>query len=98
MATIQQLVWFDWKHIPELPTGGRWLNVSVHRIERPFRLWTLFRETNRDKRPELPIIPTHRGNAWLEDYTHDWSMVGPGAIKYFSRVMNCGVWVLLEYE
>lgn len=98
MAIVQQVVWFEWKDVPELPTGGRWLLTSVHRTERPKRLWTLLRETDRNKQPQLPIVPAHLGNAYLEDYVHDWRMVGPGVIKYFTRVMNCGVWVLLEYE
>ena len=64
--------------------------------KQPSKVWTLFREDNPDKKPELPYPPIHHLNAFLEDWLHDWDLVG-GMFKYYSRASEGGVWLLLEF-
>jgi hypothetical protein len=64
----------------------------------PDRVWTLFRETDENKPPALPIVPAHRVNAFMEDYMHDWNVDHKGNFRYASRVTDQPVWVLLEYR
>lgn len=65
--------------------------------KRPFRVWTLFLETDPDKKPSLPITPSHRGNAFLEDYVHDWNIERGNVLRYYSRAIQDSVWILVEY-
>jgi hypothetical protein len=60
--------------------------------ECPRRVWTVLGEA----KPELPMKPIHFENAFLEDRGHDWEYRN-GKLKYFSRVSDGGVWLLLEY-
>jgi hypothetical protein len=68
--------------------------------ERPHRVWTLFKEKDAGSRPELPIAPVTRVNAWPEDYVHDWNHYvrnGAGFLRYASRVEDHSVWILCEF-
>ncbi len=61
------------------------------------RIWTLF-ENDPNKTPSLPIVPRHNGNAFLEDYVHDWHHEKTrGCIRYASRVSTGLVWILVEH-
>jgi hypothetical protein len=64
--------------------------------KKPSKVWTLFMEEDPDKKPELPYHPAHLQNAFIEDWLHDWDLVG-GMFKYYSRVSEGGVWLLLEF-
>lgn len=77
--------------IPEAPPPKRMVSVP----KKPVTVWTLFRETDPNKIPSLPIHP-HRGIAFPEDELHDWAWKN-GRLRYFSRLNEGGVWVLLEY-
>lgn len=68
--------------------------VRVQR--RPTRIWTLYTHTVEIAPPRLPFTPLHHVNAWLEDEMHDWNWVR-GVLRYYSRVANGPVWLLLEY-
>ena len=63
----------------------------------PSRVWTLWPETHEDKPPALPVVPVHRRNAFHEDYVHDWN-IHNGMFRYYSRITDEPVWVLLEYD
>lgn len=80
--------------------GDRFTAPSIHvRVPgKPSRVWTLFRDTDENAPPTLPIKPQHRVNAFLEDRVHDWTTTRDGLFKYFSRVTDEPVWVLLEYD
>lgn len=65
--------------------------------KKPDRVWTLYLEEDETKVPELPIVPVHRTNAFMEDYIHDWDWTA-GVFRYRSRITEDPVWVLLEYE
>jgi hypothetical protein len=89
------------KFAPKKP--GQWrravpteLPTELQGLTRPARVWTLIGQTNPDQVPALPIIPTHNHNAFLEDHIHDWRIQGT-KFNYYSRVMDRGTWVLLEY-
>lgn len=73
-------------------------SVPVKIEGKPKRVWTMFRDTDENAPPRLPITPQHRVNAFMEDYIHDWNMTSDGRFKYFSRVTDEPVWVLLEYD
>ncbi len=61
------------------------------------RIWTLF-STDPDVKPELPIVPRHHHNAFLEDYVHDWNHDrARGCIRYASRASEGNVWILIEH-
>lgn len=64
--------------------------------DRPYRVWTLFLETDPDKRPEIPAQVIHRHNGFLEDYIHDWNW-RDGCLIYGSRAIESEVWILLQY-
>lgn len=72
------------------------VDVDFTEKTRPSRIWTL-KSFDQEKPPELPIIPQHNYNAFLEDHSHDWS-VRRGKLEYFSRVSNGGGWLLLEWD
>lgn len=61
--------------------------------ERSHRVWTLFKEKDAESRPELPITPMTRVNAWPEDYVRN----GAGFLRYASRVEDHSVWILCEF-
>ena len=61
------------------------------------RLYTLYHFTDEKSPPKLPYDPVHLTNAFLEDKGHDWSQ-SENAIRYFSRVVEDGVWLLLEMK
>lgn len=63
----------------------------------PDIVWTLFLETNENKPPQLPIIPKHNHNAFLEDKMHDWN-VRNGEFHYYSRISEGEVYLLLEWK
>lgn len=61
------------------------------------RIWTLF-ATDPDVKPELPIVPRHHHNAFLEDYMHDWNHEkARGYLRYASRAAEGSVWILVEH-
>lgn len=63
---------------------------------RPKRVWTLLSS----EKPELPIVPRHHHNAFLETYVHDWDLTGGAdccVFHYHSRLSGGGVWLLLEW-
>lgn len=60
---------------------------------RPFQVWTFLGE----EKPDKDVIPTHNHNAFLEDFIHDWVMMG-STLKYFSRVATHSVWILIQYK
>ncbi len=64
--------------------------------EKPTKVWTLFKELDEIAPPKLPIFPTHRQNAFAEDYVHDWNWRN-GMLDFSSRVADGPVWVLCEY-
>jgi len=53
--------------------------------------------TDKNKPPELPYIPVHLKNAFLEDRVHDWDIV-QGYFRYYSRISEGDIWILLELE
>jgi len=67
----------------KVPVGGK-----------PKRVWTLFHEG--EQPPELPVVPQHNVNAFLEDHIHDWDWRG-GTLRYYSRVAKDSVWILCEF-
>ncbi|MFA5186542.1 MAG: hypothetical protein WC551_08720 [Patescibacteria group bacterium] len=91
---MQQLLF-----IGEWTKGGatglipRALPCAVER--KPDRVWTLY--CNPAAPPNLPFEPQHNVNAFYEDYMHDWNWRA-GQFRYYSRVADRPVWVLLEYE
>lgn len=80
--------------------AGRWSAPAIPvAIEgAPRYVWTLFRDTDENAPPALPILPQHKVNAFMEDRVHDWTTTRDGLFKYFSRVTDEPVWVLLEYD
>ncbi len=70
---------------------------NVPLTEKPDTVWTLFRETDPNNPPKLPIVPQHRIKAFAEDYIHDWNW-RRGELIFSSRVADGPVWILLEYK
>jgi hypothetical protein len=68
--------------------------ISLEKM--PHRVWTVMVNYNPDNKPELPMVPQHLHNAFLEDKTHDWAWKN-GVLRYFSRVADHSVWILCEY-
>ena len=61
-------------------------------------MWTLYGHTDQSKAPELPFIPAHNVNSFLEDPVHDWDYRPKSkTLKYYSRVTEGGCWLLLEF-
>lgn len=84
----QEIVW-----IPE----SRW----VERAEPVLtglnaRIWTLYTHLDLASPPQLPIVPRHGFNAFLEDYIHDWNHTS-GRLRYYSRGIDSRVWILIEH-
>lgn len=94
-TTMQKLLW-----IPLGEDAGNGV-VKVPPVQythlRPSRVWTLYQYTDQSVRPELPYMPVHHQNAFLEDAGHDWN-IRMGNFYYGSRVTDGGVWVLLEFD
>jgi hypothetical protein len=59
------------------------------------RIWTLYHYESPDRPPELPYVPVHHSNAFLEDYVHDWNHE-KGVLRYGSRASEGRVWILVE--
>jgi len=91
----QRLVWMKWTERPELAGGGVFETADLE-VE-PVRLWTLFLERNQAVPPLLPFTPAHQVNAFIEDKLHDW-MWRHGKLRYYTRVMDCSCWVLVELK
>ena len=49
------------------------------------------------KKPETSVEPIHQFNAFLEDYLHDWSMLG-SKLRYHCHEGLHSVWILVQYE
>ena len=60
------------------------------------RIWTLYTHMDPDAPPQLPIVPRHMFNAFLEDYIHDWNHTS-GRLRYYSRGVESRVWILIEH-
>lgn len=61
------------------------------------KLYTLFNESDVNKKPSLPIVPVHLKNCFIEDKVHDWQQdIDAKSIHYYSRITGQGVWLLLE--
>lgn len=98
----QELIWLE----PGVKTKAPAKQVPPVKVsfglkDRPLRLWTLFRYRNKDKVPVLPFVPIHFKNAFLESFTHDWNVrerPEGNELRYFSRLTEGGVWVLLEWS
>lgn len=87
MTHDQEVVW--------IPKGAPQKRVA--RVERrPKKVWTLRGKHDPKKKPSLPIIPHVGMGAFPEDVGHDWAWRG-GVLRYFSRLNDGGVWVLLEF-
>ena len=56
------------------------------KLGRPFRVWTLYRESDPNKKPAPPSPPVHNNGAFLED-----------TLRYYSRAIESEVWILVEY-
>lgn len=61
------------------------------------RLYTLFNFDDENSPPQLPFTPIHRENAFIEDEGHDWTQ-SDTHIRYFSRIVENGVWLLAELK
>lgn len=70
--------------------------VDLPKEGRPDRLWTLYTEDKELESPTLPFHASHRENAFLEDYIHDWND-HDGRLHY-GGIGGYGVWLLLEYN
>lgn len=92
--TRQQLLYVaEWEQ-PEEYGGMVPRAKPIKLAEKPDRVWTLARQF---VPPPLPIEPMHGLNAFSEDCGHDWNW-RDGVLRYFSRVADRPVWLLLEYD
>jgi hypothetical protein len=90
----QHLMWIP----PGEDTGAPSFKVSLlnwpwpNRI--PIKIWSIFSE----KKPELPFIPKHGVNAFLEDAGHDWQIIN-NKLKWtaHSSLQEEGHWILIEF-
>lgn len=64
--------------------------------EKPYRVWTLWAETDPAERPVIPENLVHGDYASLEDEGHDWQFF-LGKYRHASRVRDRSVWVVCEY-
>lgn len=71
--------------------------LPIEVAQQPDRIWTLFKHTKEEEVPQLPFTPVHHHNAFSEDRTHDWNWMN-GTLRYYSRVADRPVWILLEYK
>jgi len=87
-----------WMEEPE-DTGwsAKFAPVKLEGITSIHRVWTLYTHVEKDKKPELPYQPQHHVNAFLEDRMHDWDFnEKTGELRYFTRAVDCSVWLLIE--
>jgi hypothetical protein len=85
----------EWQSNRKLGSGGTFKPVTL--ASEPSQVWTLWGMTEHTHKPELPFTPVFRTNAFPEDAIHDWNFRG-GMFRYYTRVMNHSVWVLVEYK
>lgn len=83
--------------VKQLEGREAYRGVVKYRGAKPKHLWTLFREQDESKKPELPFKPVHHHNAFIEDRIHDYEFRN-GELQYFSHVADKPVWILLEFE
>lgn len=95
MATTQQVIWIPWDNTVKNFTGGRPAPVLL--ASKPSRLYTIIGAQDEAVKPGLPISPVHLSNVFCEDIVHDWNW-RDGVLRYFSRVMDRGTWVLVEFD
>lgn len=63
------------------------------------KLYTLYEHNDQLLPPDLPYVPVHLQNAFIEDQGHDWSHdEARGLLRYYSRVSNEAVWLLAIVE
>ena len=87
----QEVKWVDLPH-------SRF--VTLDGVESPLRVWTIYTHTDPLNPPTLPLTPVHNQGFFLEDYVHDWTVVhdkNGTHLRYASRLVGQGVWILLEY-
>lgn len=66
--------------------------------KKPTRVWSLLSHHG-ETPPKLPMEPIYGLNAQLHDYSHDWSMRGPGGcLRYGPGGGHSGEWLLCEWE
>ena len=92
--TKQKVIWIKWVPDSSRITGGVFEPMKLK--IKPLRVYTLFNETTKSRKPKLPITPVHRENCFYEDWIHDWNFHN-GQFRYYTRVMDCSVWILVEY-
>lgn len=91
----QKLLWLsEWEPSPS--ERGAMRAKPVRLAKKPDRVWTLSGHRDQSQPPTLPFYPTHGYDAFLDDYVHDWNWRS-GVFRYYSRVANGPVWLLLEY-
>jgi hypothetical protein len=88
----QALVYFP--HTLEIGKGPA---PAIDVAEKPSKVWTLYHFRDLEVVPALPYMPVHHKNAFVEDYVHDWNW-RDGKFRYFSRILDGRVWLLLEHE
>lgn len=91
----QMVLWMEWVPDESITSGGRFKLADL--VKQPDRIWTLLSPGDRQRPPSLPIMPVHNNNAFLEDRSHDWHWQR-GKLRYFSRVADRHVWLLVEYK
>lgn len=99
MKTLkQELLWMPTTSGGESSGGksGR-TKTSYPYNTRPFRLWSLYLETDQGNPPHLPFTAMHMKNAFLEDFSHDY-FIKDSEIFFCSRVTGGGHWILLEFK
>lgn len=92
----QILVWID-DAKDEGTIAPKFSPIDLPEEGVPSRVWTLFKHVDKDNKPELPFVPTHHENAFLEDRVHDWD-VRNDQFHYYTRVTAKGCWLLFEYR
>jgi hypothetical protein len=84
----QEVLW-----VPE----NRQVSVEGELNGRTVRIWSLYNHTDPNQKPDLPYTPVHHGNAFLEDYIHDWNH-RQGILRYYSRAIFSNLWILVEFK
>ena len=90
----QDLKFMTWEKNDKLITKGKFRPEPFTEV-RPTYIHSL-PQYDAKKKPELPIRTRHGENSFMEDYVHDWNILG-GQLHYFTRVMNRSCWILLEW-
>jgi len=91
----QKLIWIPegedvgatCKRVPPIPYKG----------DIPKYLWSLPLCVDKDNPPDLPYLPVHFKNAFLESKIHDYDING-GMLRYYGCDTEGGIWALLEFE